>query len=68
MYLMNFDPVTTEITLEHVQDPTIVANFTQLYVAYDLQLTTGTVLIDEFIFVEDGISMTLETGAVLELA
>jgi hypothetical protein len=68
MYLMHFDPVTTEITLEHVADPQIVANFTQLYVAYDLQLTTGTVQIDEFIIIEDGISMTLETGAILELS
>lgn len=67
MYLMNFDPVTTEITLEHVPDPLIVANFTQLHVASDLQLTTGTVQIDEFMIIEGGISMTLEIGAVLEL-
>ena len=68
MYLLHYDPVTTEVKLENVADPQVLANFTQLYVAYDLQLTTGTVLIDEFIFIEDGISMTLENGAVLELA
>jgi hypothetical protein len=68
MYLLRYDPVTTEVKLENVADPQVLANFTQLYVTYDLQLTTGTVLIDEFIFIEDGISMTLENGAVLELA
>lgn len=68
MYLLRYDPVTTEVKLENVADPQVLANFTQLYVAYDLQLTTGTVLIDEFIFIEDEISMTLENGAVLELA
>lgn len=68
MYLLRYDPVTTEVKLENVADPQVLTNFTQLYVTYDLQLTTGTVLIDEFIFIEDGISMTLENGAVLELA
>lgn len=68
MYLLRYDPVTTEVKLENVADPQVLANFTQLHVTYDLQLTTGTVLIDEFIFIEDGISMTLENGAVLELA
>lgn len=68
MYLLRYNPVTTEVNLETTPDPEIVANFTQLYVGLDLQLSAGTVQIDELIFIEDGISMTLETGAVLELS
>lgn len=67
MLLLQFDPVTTEIILKEVADPEIIANFTEFYVASNLQLTTGTVLVDEYMFIENGVSMTLEGDAILEL-
>lgn len=67
MLLLHFDPFTTEIVLKDVADPEVIANFTAFYVAADLQLTTGTVKVDDYLFIEEDVSMTLEEDATLEL-
>jgi hypothetical protein len=67
MFLLHYDPVTTELVLKNVPDPPVVANFTVLVLTSDLQLTTGTVVIDELMEVGDNVTMTIEDGAVLEL-
>lgn len=67
MFLLDFDPVTTEVSLRKVADPQVIANFTEFVLTSDLQLTTGTVVVDNFMVLENDTVMTIEEDAVLEL-
>jgi len=67
MLLLHYDPVTTEIVLKDVPDPQVVANFTEFTLTSNLQLTTGTVIVDEFMELGENVAMTINDDAVLEL-
>ena len=67
MFLLHYDPVTTELVLKNVPDPEVVANFTEFTLTSNLQLTTGTVIVDEFMEVGNEVAMTIGESAALEL-
>jgi len=67
MLLLHYDPVTTEVILKDVSDPQVVANFTEFTLTSNLQLTTGTVIVDQFMELGENVAMTINDDAVLEL-
>lgn len=67
MFVLAYDPITTEIVFKDAADPVVVATFTEFYVTKDLTLTQGTVIVLGFIEIDPGIVMTIDGEAVLEI-
>jgi hypothetical protein len=67
MFILAYEPLTTEIIFKDVADPVIVATFTEFYVTKDLTLTQGTVVVLGFIEVDPGVVLTIDGQSVLEI-
>jgi hypothetical protein len=67
MFVLAYDPITTEVLFKDAADPVVTATFTEFYVTKDLTLTQGTVIVLGFIEVEPDTVLTIDGEAVMEI-
>lgn len=67
MFVLAYDPITTEIVFKDAADPVVIATFTEFYVTEDITLVQGTVIILEFMEVFPDVFLTIDGDAVLEV-